>query len=135
MNLLRQVKKHHNAEPFLDPVNLEQCPNYLSVVPTPMDLSTVESKLKSGAYATTTDFGNDIRLIWLNSYKYNAGNPIMYQATLEMSQFFENNFRGIENLPLGETSSELSLLKQKVTELEAKVSVKPQNRPPGMKAA
>lgn len=85
MNLLRQIKKHHNAEPFLEPVNLDQCPNYLSVVSTPMDLSTVESKLKAGVYGNTTDFGNDIRMIWLNSYKYNAGNPIMYQATLEMS--------------------------------------------------
>jgi hypothetical protein len=32
MNLLRQLKKHPNVEPFLEPVNLDANPDYLSVV-------------------------------------------------------------------------------------------------------
>jgi hypothetical protein len=56
--------------------------------------------------------------MWLNSYKYNAHNPAMYQATLEMSKFFENNYRSIENLTFNENTSELLELRKKVDLIE-----------------
>jgi hypothetical protein len=42
----------------------------------------------------------------------------MYQATLELSQYFENNFRYMENLPFAEASSELNDLRKKVKDIE-----------------
>ncbi|KAJ6189239.1 hypothetical protein N7519_004147 [Penicillium mononematosum] len=72
-------QKHYNwVMPFyypVDPVALN-IPTYHSVIKKPMDLSTVQSKLKTGQYENAKEFENDVRLIFKNCYRFNIpGDP------------------------------------------------------------
>lgn len=46
--VLNSLKKHKHAGLFLTPVDLRTVPDYNKFVKTPMDLGTIEKKLKSG---------------------------------------------------------------------------------------
>jgi histone H3/H4 len=61
------------AWPFEKPVDPKQFPDYGRIVQRPMDLETVEKRVKKGHYMTPLQFKNDLQLIWANCRKYNAG--------------------------------------------------------------
>ena len=72
-------QKHYNyVMPFyypVDPVALN-IPSYHEVVRKPMDLSTVQSKLKTGQYENAKEFESDVRLIFKNCFRFNIpGDP------------------------------------------------------------
>jgi len=58
--------------PFEKPVDLTLYRDYLQFVKTPMDLETVERKIKSGSYETPEDFEYNVHLIFKNCEAYNA---------------------------------------------------------------
>ena len=58
--------------PFEKPVSLVSYPDYTQFVETPMDLQTVERKVKSASYITPEDFEYEILLIFNNCIVYNA---------------------------------------------------------------
>jgi bromodomain-containing factor 1 len=80
--------------PFLapvDPVALN-IPTYFNVVKHPMDLSTIESKIKSGQYDNAKEFEHDVRLMFKNCYAFNPiGNPV-HTAGKQLEQFFESEW-------------------------------------------
>ena len=57
---------------FLEPVNVEMVPDYLSVVSTPMDLSTIKRKVAKGSYLDPRAFKRDVELIFSNCRAYNT---------------------------------------------------------------
>ena len=57
---------------FEEPVSLAAFPDYTQFVQTPMDLKTVERKVKSAAYLTPEDFEYDCMLIFQNCIVYNG---------------------------------------------------------------
>ncbi|KAJ5138780.1 Bromodomain [Penicillium bovifimosum] len=72
-------QKHYNwVMPFyypVDPVALN-IPTYHSVIKKPMDLSTVQSKLKTGQYENAKEFEGDVRQIFKNCFRFNIpGDP------------------------------------------------------------
>lgn len=90
--ILGLLKKHQYAPPFLvpvDPVALG-IPTYFEVIKTPMDLSTVELKLKNMDYDTPEQFEEDIRLIWSNAMLFNSEGTQIYSMADALSRYFEN---------------------------------------------
>ncbi|KAL1920764.1 uncharacterized protein VTP21DRAFT_11399 [Calcarisporiella thermophila] len=73
-NILRTLKRHHDAPPFLQPVDpvALQIPDYFSVISHPMDLSTIEKKLSHHKYESVADIESDFRLMFDNCYLYNG---------------------------------------------------------------
>ncbi|KAL9644512.1 hypothetical protein ABK040_009376 [Willaertia magna] len=73
LKLITSLKKHEWAWPFNQPVDPIQLhiPDYFDIIKNPMDLGTVEKKLKNEAYSTIEHFLDDVRLIWSNCYTYN----------------------------------------------------------------
>jgi bromodomain-containing factor 1 len=72
-------QKHYNfVMPFyypVDPVALN-IPTYHEVIKKPMDLSTVQHKLKTGQYENAKEFETDVRLIFKNCFRFNIpGDP------------------------------------------------------------
>lgn len=63
---LYQIQKHKQARPFLKPVNKDEVPDYYNVITTPMDLSTVEERLKQDYYAAPKNLVNDLKLFLAN---------------------------------------------------------------------
>lgn len=57
---------------FEKPVDLSIYEDYLQFAPTPMDLETVERKVRSGSYETPEDFEYDILVIFKNCEAYNS---------------------------------------------------------------
>ena len=76
---MRKPKFQSIGWPFhnpVDPVALN-IPTYHKIIKKPMDLSTVESKLKGGQYENAKEFESDIRLMFQNCYKFNpAGDNV-----------------------------------------------------------
>ena len=88
--ILNQIRKSPNAEPFLFPVDWKALglKDYPSVIKSPMDLSTVASKLGHGVYTSVADFAADFDLIVSNCKVYNAeGSPVFEMAVALEGEF------------------------------------------------
>ncbi|XP_047735925.1 ATPase family AAA domain-containing protein 2 isoform X2 [Hyalella azteca] len=56
---------------FTEPVDVEEFPDYRSIITKPMDLETMMSKIDRHEYTCAQDFLNDIELICSNALEYN----------------------------------------------------------------
>ncbi|KAJ8395293.1 hypothetical protein AAFF_G00034950 [Aldrovandia affinis] len=56
---------------FTKPVDIQEVPDYSSVIKQPMDLSTVLTNVDLHKYATVKEFIQDVDLIWQNALEYN----------------------------------------------------------------
>ena len=96
--------------PFLDPVP-EDTPQYFDLIKKPMDLSTIQAKLKGSGYRSISGFIDDMLLIAENCRKYNGKDSNLGVA----ADAFETLFRKtvIENIEAGlkVTKKPLSLRK------------------------
>lgn len=79
---LHKTKHYNYAMPFyypVDPVALN-IPTYHSIIKKPMDMSTVQSKLRAGEYENAKDFEGDMRQILKNCFKFNIPGDPTYVA-------------------------------------------------------
>ena len=108
-SIITQLKRNPNSKPFLTPVNPVELkiPDYFDIINNPMDISTIESKLKYESYTTTRQFKDDLVLIWMNSYKYNQKGSDIYYMTSEMDKLTS---KLLEKLPTPTTPSYSSTL-------------------------
>jgi|688.fasta_scaffold2074340_1 hypothetical protein len=67
----------------MEPVDVDglNIPEYREIVKEPMDLTTIEGKLKFGKYATPQQFHLDVVKIFNNSYLFNAANEDFIKIT------------------------------------------------------
>uniref|UniRef100_A0A674BZK7 Pleckstrin homology domain interacting protein n=1 Tax=Salmo trutta TaxID=8032 RepID=A0A674BZK7_SALTR len=85
-----------DSEPFRQPVDLEQYPDYLDIVDTPMDFGTVRGMLRSGEYASPLELCQDVRLIFSNSKAYTPSKKSrIYSMSLRLSALFEEHVNSI----------------------------------------
>ncbi|EPQ26711.1 uncharacterized protein PFL1_05690 [Pseudozyma flocculosa PF-1] len=67
---LRNYSEHSAA--FLSKVSKRDAPDYYDVIKQPMDLGTMQKKVKAGQYKSKKQFAHDLGLIWDNCLKYNT---------------------------------------------------------------
>lgn len=67
---------------FEKPVSLSAFPDYAQKVKTPMDLQSVEKRVKSAAYGTPEDFEYDMLLIFQNCISYNGSRNVDHFVSL-----------------------------------------------------
>ncbi|KAK2175125.1 hypothetical protein NP493_746g01035 [Ridgeia piscesae] len=70
--VLSLVRQRRDAWPFRHPVDEEFAPGYQAVIQCPMDLETMEKKLRNGEYVFRDQFAADFNLIFDNCRKYNG---------------------------------------------------------------
>ncbi|KAI4094279.1 MAG: hypothetical protein LQ344_002358 [Seirophora lacunosa] len=95
---LQNTKRATDAKPFLvpvDPIALN-IPNYPNVVTHPMDLKTMEEKLKSDQYTSVKAFESDFDQIIKNAVAFNGQDHAVTRNAHAMARTFE---RGMMNLP------------------------------------
>jgi bromodomain-containing factor 1 len=63
-----------------------------------MDLSTMRSKLESGAYHTAEKFRDDFKLIISNCNLYNPPGTLVHQAGVDLKKLFEEKWKGLPPL-------------------------------------
>ncbi|XP_032665261.1 protein kinase C-binding protein 1 isoform X2 [Odontomachus brunneus] len=71
-NVVERLREYPGSEPFCKPVNLVEVPNYLNYVIKPMDLSLLESNVRSKLYGSTDAFMADAKWIQHNCIVFNT---------------------------------------------------------------
>ncbi|KAJ2811101.1 hypothetical protein H4S07_002272, partial [Coemansia furcata] len=98
--MVRALKKHRDAGPFLKPVDIValNIPDYPTIVKTPMDLSTIERKLKMRQYLDTQAFADDMRLMINNCYMYNGRESVVGNMAANIEVMFDSQ---VKKMPAG----------------------------------
>ncbi|KAK1066080.1 histone acetyltransferase [Friedmanniomyces endolithicus] len=86
LHLLSALQTSSSAWPFLQPVNGDEVQDYYSVITSPMDLSTMESKLDKDQYENVEDFVKDVLLLVRNCKRYNAENTPYAKAANKLER-------------------------------------------------
>ncbi|XP_063757766.1 PH-interacting protein isoform X2 [Eleginops maclovinus] len=94
--LLDLIFQCEDSEPFREPVDLQEYPDYLQIVDSPMDFSTVLNTLNEGKYQSPIKLCKDIRLIFSNSKAYTPSKKSrIYSMSLRLSALFEEHVSSI----------------------------------------
>uniref|UniRef100_A0A3P9MLE5 Bromodomain and PHD finger containing, 1 n=1 Tax=Oryzias latipes TaxID=8090 RepID=A0A3P9MLE5_ORYLA len=83
---LEQLQERDTNNFFTEPVPLEEVPDYLEHIDTPMDFQTMWNLLESHRYLTFEAFEGDFGLIVNNCLKYNAKDTVFYRAALRLRE-------------------------------------------------
>ncbi|MBN3285500.1 PHIP protein, partial [Polyodon spathula] len=90
--LLDLIFQCEDSEPFRQPVDLQEYPDYRDIIDTPMDFSTVRKTLQAGNYESPTQLCKDVRLIFSNSKAYTPSKKSrIYSMSLRLSALFEEH--------------------------------------------
>jgi Bromodomain len=119
--IVTQLQKHQYSRPFLKPVDpiAEGIPDYFDIVKEPMDLSKVDKRLRSGSYINPMQFAADVRKIWSNAILYNPRKSAIYYMTVQMSNYFEQIYKSVEENPFPEPPNEY--VQNRVNKIEQKL--------------
>jgi hypothetical protein len=87
-SIIRNLKRYNDSGPFLKPVDPVALgiPDYFTIIHHPMDISTIEKKLKSSSYKNIDEFIDDFSLMFKNCYEYNG----IQQPVSLMAKKFRN---------------------------------------------
>ena len=70
----------HDAGPFIEPVDISQLIDYGTIIPLPMDIRTILSRLENGYYRHVEAILADVALIKKNCFRYNSRNAPICQC-------------------------------------------------------
>ncbi|XP_038657438.1 bromodomain and WD repeat-containing protein 1-like isoform X2 [Scyliorhinus canicula] len=94
--LLEILFQCEDSEPFRQPVDLAEYPDYRNIIHTPMDLATIKEALEMENYESPIELCKDVRLIFSNAKAYSPNKKSkIYSMTLRLSAFFEDQIRTI----------------------------------------
>ncbi|XP_064196631.1 PH-interacting protein isoform X3 [Anguilla rostrata] len=94
--LLDLIFQCEDSEPFRQPVDLREYPDYRDIVDTPMDFGTVLKTLLAGNYESPIELCKDVRLIFSNSKAYTPSKKSrIYSMSLRLSALFEEHVTAI----------------------------------------
>ncbi|KAM4742969.1 bromodomain and WD repeat-containing protein 3 [Anableps anableps] len=95
-HLVNYIFDCEDSEPFRQPVDPENYPDYLDIIDTPMDFGTVKRTLEEDRYENPIELCKDTRLIFANAKAYTPNKRSkIYSMTLRLSAFFEEQIRTI----------------------------------------
>ncbi|XP_017781418.1 PREDICTED: peregrin isoform X3 [Nicrophorus vespilloides] len=84
--ILELISAKDTNEIFSEPVDLEEVPDYTTVVTDPMDLSTMRLKLENSEYESLTVMEKDFDLMIANCLAYNNKDTVFYKAGIKMRE-------------------------------------------------
>jgi bromodomain-containing factor 1 len=93
--IMRNLKKHRDAAPFIHPVDYIKLniPDYPHIIKRPIDLTTIDKKLKHHDYNHVNQFVDDIRLLFNNCYKFNGPEATVSMLCQNVESAFEKSLR------------------------------------------
>ncbi|XP_026224238.1 bromodomain and WD repeat-containing protein 3 isoform X2 [Anabas testudineus] len=95
-NLLNYIFECEDSEPFRQPVDPQNYPDYHDIIDTPMDFGTVKRTLEEDHYENPIELCKDTRLIFANAKAYTPNKRSkIYSMTLRLSAFFEEQIRTV----------------------------------------
>jgi bromodomain-containing factor 1 len=117
---MKNLKKTKNSALFLHPVDYValNIPSYPEIIKQPMDLGTMEQKLKAGQYGNVQEFANDFDLIINNTKTFNGPTHAVTQLGFAMEAYFRKMMEAVPSADLP------------VVQKQKKQSPKPASAPP-----
>ncbi|CAB52569.1 Histone acetyltransferase gcn5 [Schizosaccharomyces pombe] len=94
--LFTEMQNHPSSWPFMQPVSKEDVPDYYEVIEHPMDLSTMEFRLRNNQYESVEEFIRDAKYIFDNCRSYNDSNTTYYKNADRLEKFFQKKLRETE---------------------------------------
>jgi hypothetical protein len=91
--LLGALMRDSWSGPFkapVDPIALN-IPDYPNIIKHPMDLGTVNERLRGNLYMHPDDFVSDVRLVFRNTYNYNKKDSEVWRMAEKLSRKFETD--------------------------------------------
>jgi len=90
---LRRMEEQQYAWPFREPVDPAEVPDYLTVIKEPMDLSTMDKRVRADYYRTKDMFFADVRLIVENCKTYNEPDSTYVQCAKKLEKFMNDKLK------------------------------------------
>ncbi|KAJ1971125.1 hypothetical protein H4R35_005450, partial [Dimargaris xerosporica] len=90
LKVVKRLKGHKGSAVFLHPVDpvAQGVPHYFDVVKHPMDLSTIEDKLRRSVYHRNEDVKADVELILHNCFIFNPPGTFVYAEGQSFGAYF-----------------------------------------------
>jgi len=103
--VLASLNNHRFAEQLYA---LSNGPGYSNAIDNLIDLKTLRERLEREGYASTREFINDGERMWSNMMQICQSGPELYNAIIEMRNYFYTLVRGMKDMPLfiGHSSEE-----------------------------
>ncbi|XP_032073602.1 bromodomain testis-specific protein [Thamnophis elegans] len=102
--LIELMSNQHAAYawPFYKPIESASLDpeEYLNIIKCPMDLGTIKNKLDNCEYKDTQEFAADIRLMFMNYYRYHSPDHEIVSMARKLQDVFEMMFARIPDEPL-----------------------------------
>lgn len=95
--ILADLQAHPLAWAFLQPVNIEEVPDYPTVVKSPMDFSTMEHKLDTNQYPNLDAFVADAQLVFSNCKSYNAEGSLYHKNASKLERYLKDSLSKIRS--------------------------------------
>ncbi len=86
MRALQEIWDNYDSFPFRYPVD-PSVPGYYAIIKYPMDLSTIQDKIRSGQYSDFENLCRDLRLMFDNCFTFNQPESLIYDQALRLRQF------------------------------------------------
>ncbi|XP_068500005.1 transcription factor GTE4 isoform X1 [Phaseolus vulgaris] len=98
-SLLEKLMKHKHGWVFNTPVDVEGLGlhDYFDIIPHPMDLGAVKSRLNKNLYKSPKEFAEDVRLTFRNAMTYNPKGQDVHVMAEQLSDVFEERWAVIES--------------------------------------
>ncbi|XP_058032629.1 bromodomain testis-specific protein [Ahaetulla prasina] len=102
--LIELMSSQHAAYawPFYKPIETTASDpeEYLNIIKCPLDLGTIKNKLDNCEYKDTQEFAADIRLMFMNYYRYHSPDHEIVSMARKLQDVFEMMFARIPDEPL-----------------------------------
>ena len=106
--IISNLKKSNASAAFrlpVDPVALN-IPNYPQLIKHPMDLGTIDNKLKQNQYTNVSEFIKDFEQIVKNCQDFNGKDHAITQSAYKMQSSFNNQMSNLPKAAFAEPSRE-----------------------------
>lgn len=92
-HFLYQIQSHPQAWPFLKPVDRIQVPTYYTIITSPIDLSTMNAKLETGAYTSLKHLVADLSLMFRNCRQYYDAGSLYVKCADRLEAYMEDQLK------------------------------------------
>ncbi|KAH9526702.1 Protein polybromo-1 [Dermatophagoides farinae] len=77
-------------DPFMEKPSRKMYPDYYDVIERPIDMKTIESKIRNNLYESEASLVNDFRLMFSNCRRYNEDGSLIYQDADRLEQIMDS---------------------------------------------
>lgn len=93
LQLVRKTEEQQFAWPFREPVDRQEVPDYFEVIKEPIDLTTIEKRIRKGDwYKSKQMLFRDLMLMVNNCKIYNDVDSTYYECALNLEKYLKTIF-------------------------------------------